>query len=264
MSLMHSVVAAVCVVCAATTPFGFAQDRGAEAPGPRQEEPAQGKQGEQRPETKKPDEPGAQESKKPELPKLPPNKKDELEELLKRFEKNAPTPEEASKILRREELERAREGAGASTTLPDTSKNGQDPATGNATADDESDFPSNPFLGTWMVTRITRPRAGLGNGSGYIIFTPSFMSMHLFLGSPTQEPQWQSSMRRYWVQGPLFVTASILGVQNSDDGESILLEEAGRRESRRFQFLGPDLLRISQGQRSYIDLRRVEWFGPAR
>ncbi|MCA8970451.1 MAG: hypothetical protein KDC95_11725 [Planctomycetes bacterium] len=231
------------------TSNGFAQDRGAEAPGPRQETPAQ-------------------ERKKPELPNLPPNKKDELEELLKRFEKKALTPEEASKILLRQELERAREReraeAGTSTTLPNASKSTQDPATRNGTSDDESDFPTNPFLGTWMVTRITRPRAGLGNGSGYIIFTPSFMSMHLFLGSPTQEPQWQSSMRRYWVQGPLFVTASILGVQNSDDGESILLEEAGRRESRRFQFLGPDLLRISQGQRSYIDLRRVEWFGPAR
>ncbi len=208
---------------------------------------------------------------KPELPKLPPAKKDALQELIERMSKQATTPEEAERILRERARERSEAERAAAKQEPGSIKNIEQALDRNAQTkeagpqdDGSARFLPNPFLGTWAVTRISRPRAGLAQGRGYVIFTPSFMSMHLFMGGGQSDPQWQTSMRRYWVQGPLFVTASILGIQNSADGESILLEEAGRRESRRFQFLAPDLLRISQAHNAYIDLRRVETFGPGR
>ena len=120
----------------------------------------------------------------------------------------------------------------------------------------------NPFVGTWAVTRIVRNRKIGQGGRGWMIFTPSFVSMHLFFSGPgpNTEPKWQSSMRRWFLQGSRFMTASLMGIQNSDDGETIVLEQAGRREVRRFQFLAADLLRIYQGNLRYIELKRIERF----
>jgi len=119
----------------------------------------------------------------------------------------------------------------------------------------------NPLLGVWQVTRMLRPQARGARGGGFIIFTKTFMSMHLLqpaaaLGAP---PQFQSSVRGYRTQGLNLVTTSRLGFRNHPTQRgNIFIEQGGLAEIRRFLFVGKNMLRIFQTPQTYIELRKVE------
>lgn len=227
------------------------QSQGPQSQGPQSQDPQEQKQS---------NPPG----KKAELPELPQKKPNKLEELLRNIERAKNTGAGATKTgsAQGEQTPATAPGSKLDRIAEIVRKAREKRLRAAAGEEEERPIPPNPFLGTWAVTRIVRQRMFGTTGSGWVIFTPTYISMHLFSGGqgPQQEPRWQSSMRRYWVQGPLFMTSSIMGLQNSDDGETILIEESGRRESRRFQFLAPDALRLVQGPNQYLELRRVERF----
>lgn len=151
----------------------------------------------------------------------------------------------------------------AKPALPETKRKGRSadlPFENFTPRDLVQRFPqANPFLGVWTVTRIARPNQA-GNGSGYMIFTRAYVSMHLFLPSPVPggRPRFQAAMKRYHIDGPSLVATSVMGVRNSSRDGQILIEGAGRAERRRFQFVSGNLLRLFQGANSYIELRRIE------
>ncbi|GEM_PF-2598027 len=119
-------------------------------------------------------------------------------------------------------------------------------------------FPiANPFLGVWKVRRKLLPGAHAGTQvTGYLIFTRTHMSLHLMQRSPLRagRPDFQSSIRRYFIQGPLLRSTSLMGVRSDPGGGKLLLEAQGLVEQRRYLFLGPGVLRIYQGPQSYLEL----------
>jgi hypothetical protein len=119
----------------------------------------------------------------------------------------------------------------------------------------------NPFLGVWSVTAAARPGGLVARPTGYIVFTPSFMSLHLAQASPMAAgARQQSSFRRYQVRGINLVTTTVHGLRTDERTGQATSEAGGHIETRRFVFTGPNSLRILQGPEGHLDLTRIEGF----
>jgi hypothetical protein len=113
----------------------------------------------------------------------------------------------------------------------------------------------------WTITAAARPGGLVARTTGYIVFTQSFMSIHLAQASAVAGGmRQQSSFRRYQVRGINLVTTSMHGLVTDERTGQAMTEPGGRVETRRFAFMGPNSLRILQGPEGHLDLTRVEAF----
>jgi hypothetical protein len=120
-------------------------------------------------------------------------------------------------------------------------------------------FPSqNPFRGVWNLTRAASPEAPAAAATGWMIFTEGYVSMHFLepgIGGQGVS-RFQQSFRSYRVVGDELWTTSLVGIRTGEGGRPA--PENGVVERRRFLFVGDSFLRIYQGARSYLELRKVE------
>lgn len=119
-------------------------------------------------------------------------------------------------------------------------------------------FPAaNPLLGVWKVQRTVSPVADPRlTVRGYVVFTHTHLSLHLVRTSvlPGGPLSFESSIRRYFLQGPLLRTTALLGLRSGQRPGTLFIEARGLVEQRRFLLVGPKLLRIYQGPQTYLEL----------
>jgi hypothetical protein len=121
--------------------------------------------------------------------------------------------------------------------------------------------PRNPFLGVWKINKAVRTKHNSAGTQikGYVIFTPSYFSLHVFQQAPrSQSSAFQTAMRNWYLEGGDLVTRSLLGVRSGMQPSRVLLEAGGYTERRRFLFQGPRLLRLYQNGQNYLELIKVE------
>jgi len=117
----------------------------------------------------------------------------------------------------------------------------------------------NPLLGVWRISTVVRPGPRGVPPVGYFTFTRSHLSIHIINPNPTGTATtgFQSSLRIYRIQGNRIITTSLIGARTGKKANDLLLERRGMRESRRFEFVDPNILRLYNGLTSYFELVRI-------
>lgn len=115
-----------------------------------------------------------------------------------------------------------------------------------------------PIEGTWRLkSRVREGAVATQPGEGWMFVGRRYLSIHLQgPGKSVEFPMLRSGVRRWQRQGGSLQMTVVAGHFN-DEGGDIKVESAGATETRRFEMVGP-LLRIHQGNNSWLDFLRVE------
>jgi hypothetical protein len=115
----------------------------------------------------------------------------------------------------------------------------------------------NPLQGFYRLQNVVRGRVQKFNGSGYLSIGRQHISLHLFGETNNPKlPSIQTGFHRYRIVGDKIEMTALVGFRNNSSGD-VIIEKAGRSETRRFLRLGTTL-RIFSSSRDYMEFVRIE------